>query len=58
MCDSTLQRVLEVLDDMRIVAEDLHGTHHQVSLLAFSLKAMHRLLGCGSPYTAATQSIG
>ncbi len=35
MCDSTLHRVTEVIDHARIVAQDVNGARHQVSLLAF-----------------------
>jgi len=34
MCDSTLHQVLEVQGDARVLARDLHGVTHQVSLLA------------------------
>jgi|GEM_PF-1240685 hydrogenase maturation factor len=35
MCNSALHQVTEVLDGARVLAKDLNGTTHQVSLLAF-----------------------
>jgi hydrogenase expression/formation protein HypC len=34
MCDSKLQRVVELLDDAAVAARDLDGNVHRVSLLA------------------------
>jgi hydrogenase maturation factor len=34
MCDSALHQVIQVIDKTRVVARDLDGTNHEVSLLA------------------------
>lgn len=35
MCDSTLHQVIEIVNDSYVLARDVTGVSHQVSLLAF-----------------------
>lgn len=39
MCDSSLHQVIELLDEGRVIARDLNGATHAISLLAYDGEA-------------------